>query len=382
MADVNIQLGYKSSAWFSSNSTLVLLEGQIVYKLQTGEYKIGDGVTQLSALSFLGAGSGSASWGGITGTLSNQTDLQTALDAKLNKSGSNADQDLDLGNFAVNAKSFKVNGTDGNGNVGLKHQASDATANGQETAIFAGSDGELYYKNDGNAVAQIASRAWVNLQGFITNVATALGYTPANKAGETFTGPITATNLSGTNTGDQNLTPYAKHNTFFSTQWVCQPGSGVYAQLTALHGIIWFVPFKVDHDTVFTDIGMEVVVAAASSNINLALYNDNGTGQGPGTKIEESGNLSAATTGLKSYTFSPSPRTLLASSKIYWLAFQVSSATIALRYNQMISVVIPSTGAGTSLKTLSQAYGTFPASGSTAAFNTSSNNFKIMLKPQ
>lgn len=31
---------------------------------------------------------------------------------------------------------------------------------------------------------------------------TALGYTPANKAGETFTGPISATNLSGTNTGD------------------------------------------------------------------------------------------------------------------------------------------------------------------------------------
>jgi len=29
-----------------------------------------------------------------------------------------------------------------------------------------------------------------------------IGYTPANKAGETFTGPISATNLSGTNTGD------------------------------------------------------------------------------------------------------------------------------------------------------------------------------------
>lgn len=48
-----------------------------------------------------------------------------------------------------------------------------------------------------------ASRAWVNLQGFITNVITALGYTPANKTGETFTGAISATNLSGTNTGDE-----------------------------------------------------------------------------------------------------------------------------------------------------------------------------------
>jgi len=34
-------------------------------------------------------------------------------------------------------------------------------------------------------------------------LATALGYTPANKAGDTFTGPIFATNLSGTNTGDE-----------------------------------------------------------------------------------------------------------------------------------------------------------------------------------
>jgi hypothetical protein len=33
----------------------------------------------------------------------------------------------------------------------------------------------------------------------------ALGYTPANKAGETFTGAISATNLSGTNTGDQTI---------------------------------------------------------------------------------------------------------------------------------------------------------------------------------
>ena len=47
---------------------------------------------------------------------------------------------------------------------------------------------------------------WVNSLGFITNVATALGYTPANKAGETFTGAITATNLSGTNTGDETTT--------------------------------------------------------------------------------------------------------------------------------------------------------------------------------
>jgi hypothetical protein len=59
VVDSSLQLGYKNSSWFTTNSTLVLLVGQIVYLEQTGTYKLGDGVTQLSDLSFLGGlGSG------------------------------------------------------------------------------------------------------------------------------------------------------------------------------------------------------------------------------------------------------------------------------------------------------------------------------------
>jgi len=54
MANVNIQLGYKDSAWFTANATLVLLAGQVVYLQQTGQYKIGDGTTQLQNLVFQG----------------------------------------------------------------------------------------------------------------------------------------------------------------------------------------------------------------------------------------------------------------------------------------------------------------------------------------
>lgn len=106
-----------------------------------------------------------------------RTLIATDVDA-LKRDGSNANSDVDLGSNSLNAKSVKVNGTGGNGHVGLKHQASNATAGGSETALFAGSDGELYYKNDSSTLAQIASRAWVTAQGFITNVITALGYTP------------------------------------------------------------------------------------------------------------------------------------------------------------------------------------------------------------
>lgn len=55
MADVNIQLGYKDSAWFTANASLILDEGQIVYLEQTGTHKLGDGISMLSALSFLGS---------------------------------------------------------------------------------------------------------------------------------------------------------------------------------------------------------------------------------------------------------------------------------------------------------------------------------------
>jgi hypothetical protein len=55
MANVDIQIGYKDSTWFTSNATLVLKVGQMVYLEQTGTYKIGDGTTQLQNLSFLGA---------------------------------------------------------------------------------------------------------------------------------------------------------------------------------------------------------------------------------------------------------------------------------------------------------------------------------------
>lgn len=70
MAIVNgsLELGYKNTAWFTANPTLVLKEGQIVYLEQTGTYKIGNGFSTLSSLSFLGVSS-------ETQTLQNVTDL-------------------------------------------------------------------------------------------------------------------------------------------------------------------------------------------------------------------------------------------------------------------------------------------------------------------
>lgn len=51
---ISIQFGYKDQAWFDANPSLLLKEGQMVHLEQTNLYKLGDGVTLLSALNFLG----------------------------------------------------------------------------------------------------------------------------------------------------------------------------------------------------------------------------------------------------------------------------------------------------------------------------------------
>jgi len=61
--------------------------------------------------------------------------------------GSTTTNDVDMAN--VNATSFNVTGTNGNGHIHLKHQSSDASGTGSSTTLFANSSGYLKWKNDG-----------------------------------------------------------------------------------------------------------------------------------------------------------------------------------------------------------------------------------------
>lgn len=86
----SIQLASRTQAnWVSSNP--VLLSGQIAIssdQLHTGtdqpKFKIGNGTSTWSDLDYypVGSSSGSVEWGDITGTLSDQSDLNTALNNK------------------------------------------------------------------------------------------------------------------------------------------------------------------------------------------------------------------------------------------------------------------------------------------------------------
>ncbi len=61
-----------------------------------------------------------------------------------------ATQDVDLDANKLSAESVYIEGTNGAGHLHLKHQNADATATGQSTALWADTNGDIKWKNDGN----------------------------------------------------------------------------------------------------------------------------------------------------------------------------------------------------------------------------------------
>jgi Major tropism determinant N-terminal domain len=82
MTTIRVRRG-TASQWSTANPTLAL--GELGLETDTSKLKGGDGVTVWNSLGYISAGGGGGggnSWGSITGTLSSQTDLQNALNAK------------------------------------------------------------------------------------------------------------------------------------------------------------------------------------------------------------------------------------------------------------------------------------------------------------
>lgn len=77
-----IQFWFKTAAqWVTDND--ILDEGQPGVEVDTGQMKVGDNITAWNDLDYVGS-VGDVVWGTITGTLSNQTDLQSQLNTKAN----------------------------------------------------------------------------------------------------------------------------------------------------------------------------------------------------------------------------------------------------------------------------------------------------------
>ena len=183
-------------------------------------------------------GGGSSAWGGITGTLSAQTDLQSALDAKLVKasnlsditSASTARTNLGLA-IGTNVQAYDADlttyaGITPSANVQSLLAAADYAAmktlfglnNVENTALstWAGSTSLTTLGTIGtgtwNATAiadgKIASALTGKTYNGLTLTAQAIGFTIAGgTTSKTLTVPLDAS-VSGTNTGDQDLSGY------------------------------------------------------------------------------------------------------------------------------------------------------------------------------
>ena len=135
-------------------------------------------------------------------------DVSQSLDisTKLDLDGGNANQDIDIDGFGVNAKHFKVNGTAGAGHIGLKHQSANISASASESSIGADSVGDPVWKNDGGAIDKLELQS--NKTGTVTgNEASTSKYLTvkgvydwavglfAPKASPTFTGTVTTPDI-------------------------------------------------------------------------------------------------------------------------------------------------------------------------------------------
>ncbi|MEY5097588.1 MAG: hypothetical protein RJA36_307 [Pseudomonadota bacterium] len=94
MSFIRLQVRRDTTAnWTSANP--ILASGEHGYETDSGKFKIGDGVTAWASLGYFvvgggGGGGGSAAWGTITGSIASQTDLSSALNAKLDASAASA----------------------------------------------------------------------------------------------------------------------------------------------------------------------------------------------------------------------------------------------------------------------------------------------------
>ena len=120
MADI-IQIRRDTIAnWTSVNP--VLSNGEMGFETDTKKLRIGDGVTQFLSLT---AG-GLSTWGNIEGTLSDQIDLQEALDLKSNTTHTHAYEPADAtilkdADIGVSVEAYVTKLTAWNTNFGLLH---------------------------------------------------------------------------------------------------------------------------------------------------------------------------------------------------------------------------------------------------------------------
>jgi nitrogen fixation protein len=116
------------------------------------EYWFKEGVTDADLEAKSTGGGGGAAWGSITGTLSSQTDLQNALNAKVPYTGATANVDLGTYNLTADQLALNVNPT---GTLGVGMTEWNDTIGSSQTLLKGGS---VTLKNGVDLVARVVNK--------------------------------------------------------------------------------------------------------------------------------------------------------------------------------------------------------------------------------
>jgi hypothetical protein len=144
--------------------------GQVVRKLRAGAgVTIDDSNMEYPVISAEGSPGGASAWGDITGTLSDQTDLQSALDGKANALGSDD-------NYVTDAEKTKLANLSGTntGDNATNTQYSGLAASKQDTLVSGTSiktingetllgSGNIVIESDGLNQAQVFTRSFLGV---------------------------------------------------------------------------------------------------------------------------------------------------------------------------------------------------------------------------
>ena len=125
--------------------------------------------------SYIQVGGGSLTWGQITGTLSNQTDLQTALDEKVPYTG--ATQNIDIGTNSITANDGTNDSAFSPSFIGVEN-SSNQYSEMTPTSVFSYDNGSVteltgqgitFPDNSVQTTAGISSVSWGDIQGTLSN---------------------------------------------------------------------------------------------------------------------------------------------------------------------------------------------------------------------
>jgi hypothetical protein len=358
MATVKLKVDLKDSAYLAANPTKVLTDNEVIF-LDDGRYAFGDGSTTLSALTFFGGGTEQA-----TGLV----DGGTITVGSYGGSGSDNDIRVAAAEWYISSFGTFVTTT----NTDFLDIALSSSGTQRYVGLFGKNDGTII-KSEGSeaALASLpATPADHAVIGYVLVTSTAVSSTPDLSGYLLRADKATAADVAAATNDEKYITPlaigqaspYDISSARFTGKRFTVPHTGNWSNTSgSLQSALWAMPCPVGPSLTITQLIFTVAGGAGvgrTARIGLASADSSGY---PSTIVEDSGELSCASTGEKTFILS-TPRTM--TGRIFYFLIQTSDANVLVNISGNAIRLLNLEGAvnGGASYFATRAYAAFPAS--------------------